>query len=234
MKHCRSELHVRIECSTCLEVGDARLLRVETQSATFGCAHCGAETTAVVAPEVAAKTSSAAPVPSKSAQSEAETCPKCERAVPQACLNCPSCGLTREKFSGYAAEGPSAAPELRSAWGRVEAGWNRDSTHEDFAAEVALSGNYRLGALWYRQAASSADRAQKANQMLDRMQSMATAALMSTKPKVEEEKQPYKNVVILLMVLLFVGAGVGIVLMSKGVETVAPPIEPTFQAPGRR
>lgn len=233
---------MRIECSTCLEVGDARLLRVDTQSATFGCAHCGAETTAEVAPEVVAKvspepaaeTTSADRMQSKPSQSEAGACPKCQRAVPQASSNCPSCGLTREKFSGYSAEGPSAAPELLSAWGRVETGWSKDSAHEDFAAEVALCGNYRLGALWYRQAASSPEKAQKANQMLDRMQSMATAALMSTKPKVEEEKQPYKNVVILLMLLLFIGAGVGIVLINKGAEKVAPPIEPTFQAPGRR
>tara|TARA_R110002096_G_scaffold423452_2_gene630602 strand:- start:5456 stop:6076 length:621 start_codon:yes stop_codon:yes gene_type:complete len=181
-----------------------------------------------------AATEVASETPAEPVLPDTLSCPKCDRAVPEASASCPGCGLTREKFLDYDKTGPTAEPELTSAWERVEAAWQKDAAHEDFAAEVALSGNYRLGALWYRQAVSDPQRASKAQQMLDRMQSMATAALMSSKPKIEEEKQPYKNVIILLMVLLFIGAGVGIVLMKKGSPQPTAPLEPSFQPTGRR
>ncbi len=220
---------MRIECPFCHEVRDARLLRLSAQSATFACGGCRSEVKATLEEESAPKNEFV-----DVGASGGASCPKCDSPVREESTSCPSCGLTKEKFSGYSDAEPSAAPELASAWGRVESAWNQDSAHEDLVAEVSLCGNYRLGALWYRQASSDPARKQKAEEMLDRIQSMATAALMSIKPKVEEEKQPYKNVVILLMVMLFLAAGAGIVLMNKGDEQPAPPLEPSFQAPERR
>ena len=51
--------------------------------------------------------------------------------------------------------------------------------------------------------------------MLDRIQSMATAALLSAKPKITEEKEPFKGVVILLMVMVLLAAGIGLFLMTR-------------------
>jgi len=94
-------------------------------------------------------------------------------------------------------------------------------------AEISLCGDYQLAARWYRQAAAVAGQEPKAREMLDRIQKMATAALLAAKPKPgngKEEEQPYKNVLLLLMVLLFLGAGVGIVLMS-GDDPLAPSVD---------
>lgn len=219
---------MRIECQACHETSDARLVRATTTSATFACAGCGTETTSEIGAIRAA--------PASSEDGAGEPCPKCAKPVATEVSSCPSCGLTREKFLGYASTGPAAAPELVSAWKRAEESWEKPSVHEDFVAEISLSGNYRAGALWYRQASAEPERAVKALEMLDRVQAMATAALMSAKPKLEVEKEPYKNVLILLMVMLFLGAGVGVVLMSgseaKPSPTDAPEYEPAFARPG--
>ena len=99
-------------------------------------------------------------------------------------------------------------------WQVVEDRWLDDSAHEEFAASVVMSQNYGLAARCYRQAAADPARAERADQMLERMRSMATAALLSRRPTIVDEKEPYRGVLILLMVMLFIGAGVGIVLMS--------------------
>lgn len=223
---------MRIECQACDETSEARLVRATTSSATFACAGCGTETTSKIGDIRPAPTSS----DNESSDNESgEPCPKCSRPVASDAASCPSCGLTREKFLGFASAGPAAAPELVSAWKRAEESWGKSSVHEDFVAEISLSGNYRAGALWYRQASTDPVRAGKALEMLDRVQAMATAALMSAKPKLEVEKEPYKNVLILLMVMLFLGAGVGFILMSgndaKPAPENTPEYEPSFARP---
>ncbi len=200
---------MRIECPACNESCDAELVRASTQSATFACEGCGEETTETVAR--IAKLAAATQVVDVD-----NPCPKCAKPVTVGAESCASCGLAVDKFAAYSGNGPAAAPELVSAWGRAEANWQDGNVHEDFVAEVSLSGNYRAGALWYRQASADPERAAKALEMLDRVQAMATAALMSSKPKIEDEKEPYRNVVILLMVMLFLAAGVGIILMNGG------------------
>ena len=215
MKLCPSSHIVRIECPSCLELAESRLLRVAGNAAIFSCGACEAEVSATVADAPVAD----APEPSLTEveinRAAKDACPKCQQHVPAETSHCPGCGLGRDKFASFDSGETPAAPELVSAWKRVESNWGANSAHEDFAAEVALAGNYRLGARFYRQASASVERAEKSRQMLDRMQSMATAALLSTKPKIVEEKQPYKNVVIVLMVMLMLAAGVGIILMSS-------------------
>ncbi|MCP4446014.1 MAG: hypothetical protein GY811_11805 [Myxococcales bacterium] len=222
---------MRIECPSCLELSEAQLIRAAEQFAVFTCGGCEADLKVLV------KAENPLECEEESNASVEGDCPKCNGAVSEGSMNCPGCGLGRDRFSDFDQAGPTATPALASAWKRVEAAWNKNSAHEDFAAEVALASDYRLGALWYRQAATVEGRAEKAIEMLDRMQTMATAALISVKPVVKEEEQPYKNVVILLMVLLFLGAGVGIILKGGGDSDSSQdetPSKRNFEQPGRR
>ncbi len=141
-------------------------------------------------------------------------CPKCGQLVSDEVTHCPTCGLDKDKFVGFSSGDPLELSLLMDGWQVVEDRWLDDSAHEEFAASVVMSENYGLAARCYRQAAADPTRAQRADQMLERMRSMATAALLSRRPTLVEEKEPYRGVLLLLMVMLFIGAGVGIVLMS--------------------
>ncbi len=199
---------VRIECSSCHEITSATLVSAAKGTATLECDGCGGHTTISV------------PLPSITEGSESVgsepvgSCPKCGQPVSDGVTHCPACGLDREKFVGFSLGDPQELSRLTDGWQVVESRWQDDSAHEEFAANVVVSGSYGLAARCYRQAAADPARAQRAEKMLERMRSMATAALLSRKPKLVQEKEPYRGVLILLMVILFIGAGVGIVLMS--------------------
>jgi hypothetical protein len=153
----------------------------------------------------------ASPAPSSES---GQSCPKCSSPV-EAGVACSSCGLAAEHFDSYQGEAGAPDQELASAWEGVVANWDSQDAHENFVELVAARGDYRGGASHYRETASNPDQAQRSKEMLDRIQSMAAAALLSSKPKLVREEEPFKSVVVLLMVLILAAGTGGIYFMIK-------------------
>jgi hypothetical protein len=143
---------------------------------------------------------------------------------------CRSCGLAAERFESYEGGPAHRSEELADAWQGLLDNWDSGDAHEEFAALVAARGDYRGGAGHYRETAADPERAQRSQEMLQRIQSMAAAALLSSKPKLAREEEPFKGVVVLLMVLVLVAGAGGIYLMIKHNQSSEP--SPRILRPG--
>lgn len=135
-------------------------------------------------------------------------CPKCQSPVGPNAQACASCGLAVAKFENFKQD--SRSDNLGEGWQHLEDNWESDDAHEAFMVLVAGSGDFRGGAARYRACERDSLRAERCRKMLDRIQSMATAAILSSKPKLaDQHDEPFKKVVVLLLILVMLGAVAG-------------------------
>ncbi len=197
---------MRFECSHCLKLVAAQVEGSATHALRFKCSACDGITelsTASTPPQTA------------STPSEGQVCPKCASTIREGLEACPSCGLRSERFLDFAAPSGELSERLDKSWSKVEGDWSNEGMHEQFLREATFSGDYRAAAARYRVAAQQDERKAQAERMLARIQAMATAALLSSKPKVEAVEEPFRRVVMLLMGLVFLLAAGGVYLMMK-------------------
>jgi hypothetical protein len=123
---------------------------------------------------------------------------------------CPSCGLTAELFASYEGDDNQDNKDLEGAWQGVKDNWSSDDAHEGFMRRVAIAGDYRAAAARYRATESDPDRAERSRKMLNRIQTMATAALLTSSPKSARKKQAIKGPLVLVLVFLLIAAAGGV------------------------
>ena len=102
----------------------------------------------------------------------------------------------------------------------------------DVLAEVARSGAYGEAARRYRLAADEPSQKARAHDLLARIRSMAAAALLSSPPKVAPADEPFKGVLVLLIVLVAIAGAGGVYAMMKSNSHATPSPVPTGR-PGR-
>lgn len=206
---------MRIECPHCDKVSAAKIVELGDQAVVFECSACQRE---VVANDwVVAKTH----------ETRVETgslCPKCGAGNADSARACRSCGLAADRFSDFTKAQPSFDQRLEQAWSELSENWQDDDLHESFLAEVVRSSDYKEAARRYRVAADEVGQAAKAKQVLLRIQRMASAALLSSRPKVAPEPEPFRAVVMLLIALVVLAGAGGVYVMMKRADV--PVVEP--------
>ena len=194
---------------------------------SFVCGHCSAPSSVMILKAVPGSSpglcepdrQAASPGDENRASSQAplgQTCPKCTKLVDHSSAACGSCGLAAEHFASFEADKGHCDVQLDEAWQRLLQSWQSDEAHEAFVRMLASAGNYRDGATRYREAAADAERAVRPQEMLQRIQATAAAALLSSKPKLVSEEEPFKGVVVLLMVLVLAAGAGGIYFTMIG------------------
>lgn len=205
---------MRIECPQCQEFFDAESASIVGDQVSFACQHCS--TSIHVKVQRPAADSNEAKPRAVTPSNEMKSCPKCARPVDNGGSACGSCGLATERFASFVADEGDTDQELGEAWQSLLQNWQSQEAHERFLRNVAAAGDYRGGAGRYRALAADAERASRAQDMLQRIQTMAAAALLSSKPKVVSEEEPFKRVVVLLMVLVLLAGAGGMYIMVWG------------------
>jgi hypothetical protein len=89
--------------------------------------------------------------------------------------------------------------ELDAAWQVVVDKWDDQSAHDKLLALVATSSSYKWAATQYKQRAGDPI----AEAQLERIRKAAIATMFSAGAKKRDADAPYKRVVVLLIVLLF-------------------------------
>jgi hypothetical protein len=108
--------------------------------------------------------------------------------------------------------------ELEALWVELGESWNDDGAHDRFCDAAVRVGAYAYAARCYRRALPQPDREEVARQRLEKVARMAEAHLISVANVArgrETESEPYRGVVILLIVLvLLLGIG-GVYLVFR-------------------
>lgn len=200
---------MRVECPKCSELAEPHSILIVAHRVTVRCARCDYESCLEM--NLASETKEASD----------DCCPKCEGPVEETTMACPSCGLGAANFEEFAAAVAKAGDNhlLDESWQRLLDDWDSDETHEAFVIEVVKTSSYREAARKYRDVASDEARRVRANRMLERIQTMATATLLATPRKNTAEPEPFRNVIVMLLVLLLLAAAGGIYAMMKTNDT---------------
>jgi hypothetical protein len=187
---------MRFECPQCEKLSPVEGLVLQGKQVRFECPDCQHKTWL----ETKAPT---------------RRCPKCDCKVADDSIACSSCGLATDLFGSWAKR--SEGQGLESEWEAVATNWKSDSAHEKFIQAMVAQGDYRGGALCYRQMAEEQpERKEHCEAMLERIQRMATVALLPQRREtVAKEREPFKGVLALIMILVLTGAGLGVYLMVK-------------------
>lgn len=201
---------MRIECTQCQKLFEADTAIVVDAEVRFLCTNCDAPQVVSLASEpVSPGTTTSVSEPAGTA------CPKCAAPVDMELDACASCGLATLLFAEYQADESKDDHELEDAWQRLNENWQAEEQHEDFMRHVASTGDFRGGAARYRVSQRDASRAARSSKMLNRIQTMAAAALLSTKPQLAREKEPFKGAVVLLIFMVTVAAAGGLYAFFK-------------------
>lgn len=213
---------IRIECPHCQCLVPAQIDELLPGAVRFRCGECKRD---MVADTFA---------PAKQAPGDdapRQRCPKCKVAMADAAQACNSCGLALARFADFQPSLQEFDSGLEDAWSRLCADWDRDELHELFLTEVARGGAYGEAARRYRIAADEPGQKTGAEARLARIQSMAAAALLSSRPKVAPAEEPFRNVLVLLILLVVIAGAGGLYAIMKGKSQV---IERTHAPVGRR
>ncbi len=204
---------MRIECPQCQTLFDVESAELNAGEVRISCTSCEASLSLPLAPK--AKAEAKAEAKTESPAASGLVCPKCSARVDAGVNACNSCGLSTALFADFEHDGLGEDHELEDAWQQVCEEWSSDERHEDFMKLVASSGDYRIAALCYRGSAADAAHSQRSEQMLKRIHSMASVALLSTRPKIAAEREPFRGVVILLIALIFLAGAIGMYFIFK-------------------
>jgi hypothetical protein len=220
---------MRIQCPQCEDLFDSLGATAFAGTLYLQCSHCQAAVsipfTEASAPPEVQESSAPSVVKKSSAQGASQevsapagnACPKCGAASAPEVAACASCGLASARFADFQPD--EGVDALEEPWLRLQDQWDSEDEHEAFMGQVAGSGDFRGGAARYRRSQTDPARAERSRKMLDRIQSMATATLLATKPKIPAEKEPFKGAIVMLLVLVMVAVVAGtyfVVVKAKG------------------
>jgi hypothetical protein len=190
------------------------------------CASCGATYHVAARPVEPAAAPDAEPEPRPPAPSGAMVCPKCGDAQPPADA-CRRCGLIQARWRGpeSAADGTDldlvGAREAAALWEQCLQRWEEPAPHEAFLAHCQAAGTFAFAASRYRAAqAQRGEHDPVATSRLKQVRSLAEQALLIPSRAAPETKTsslaPYKNVVVLLTLVLALLLGGVVYLLVKG------------------
>ncbi len=206
---------MRVECPQCKDLAKAHIIEVRDRVVCFSCTQCGGHFSHLVAQTWDEST----PGP----DSSIDACPKCgqhDRDTPQACTQC---GLSRENFSSYKRSEIAGEDNVATGWASLQKAWHSDDAHRAFTNSLVESGDFRGGAAKYREAAKTESKRIRSEEMLESIQKMASVALLTSKPKVSDEKEPFGGVM-LMLVACFVLAGASVLYaMMRDDESASAP-----------
>ena len=187
---------MKVQCELCREIVDIGDFQMTPRGIEITCVGCGGHYT--VAP-------AAAPGPRALADDET-ACPKCDAATPDEAAACQRCGLARDKFDGFELGGDADVPEaLTSMWDACESDWTDSDAHDRFVKAAVVAEAYRYAAARYRQALRQRPGDETARDRLADVARRAEAAILQSAAarRYEPERhEPYKNVAIMLIVLV--------------------------------
>ena len=151
------------------------------------------------------------------APAEPAVCPKCDAAPPTSAEACPRCGLTRERWTEFAGHLDAEAPaELRAEWEACEGNWDDVAAHDRFVDHAARLGAFTEAARRYRLALRSRPGDPIARERSERLRRMAEAVVTASAlrhSRAGEDVEPYRKVVLFLIVLLLLAGAGGVLLM---------------------
>lgn len=201
---------MRVECPQCKELSIAHILEVRDRVVCFSCTACSGHFSHLVVSEEHESKS----VSDKSVGA----CPKCGDVGEQDTSACKQCGLSKEHFSSFqSGEKKAGNDSVAVAWKELQTKWHSDSAHKTFVNSLLASGDYREGAAKYRHASATESKRERCEEMMLAIQKMAAVALLSSKPKLAEEKEPFGSVMLLIVACLILAvASVLYAVMRKG------------------
>ncbi len=152
-------------------------------------------------------------------------CPKCDAAIVAGTTACKKCGLAIDRMDSFAASREAAVPEpLVRAWERAVDKWDDTPRHEEVLRLITQNDAYAWGAAKYRSRAGEPI----ADKFLERVRKSAEATMMtSATARNVVEKNPYRNTVALLVIVVLAIAGA---LLYAKVKSSAPqPTPPSVE-----
>jgi hypothetical protein len=152
-------------------------------------------------------------------------CPKCGAAIVADTPACTKCGLAVAKMASFAAAREAAVPEpLVRAWELAVEQWSNPARHEEVLRLITQNDAYAWGAAKYRSRAGDPI----ADRFLERVRKSAEATMMtSATARNVVEKNPYRNTVALLVIVILAIAGA---LLYAKVKSSAPqPTPPSVE-----
>lgn len=197
---------MKAQCERCKEIVELAFA-LDEGGIRVRCGACGASYH-VAAAEVPAPAATP-PLAAPAGPPPARICPKCGEGSDDAeAAACRRCGLVFAKWKGKV-DDPGAAPELaepRRLWAQIELAWHDEGRHEAFLVQCQRDAAFAFAAQRYRtaQAERGAGAEPIAARSLERVRKMAEAAMFvsARSAPADDEKTPYKGVVLLLVVLL--------------------------------
>ncbi len=219
---------MKIQCELCREIVPIGAFRVAGDGIEVTCEACGdsffVSTSGEPAGGERGQDAGAASESPREAVAEHEMrCPKCDLVQPRTGA-CRACGLRAELFEEYALEhAEEAPPELEALWECCEAEWDDEAAHDRFVEGAAVSLAYAYAARRYRSVLRRRGDDPIAHRQLDRLARMAEVTLTSAaaaRRHSDAGDEPYKKVIMLLMVLVLLAGIGGMYLLLKRAKDV--------------
>jgi predicted Zn finger-like uncharacterized protein len=151
-------------------------------------------------------------------------CPKCGTAQPEA-EACRTCGLEATRFADFRASAADGADELDALWEATLAEWDDADRHRRFVEAASATDSFAVAARRYREVLRERPGDARADAALKRITRMAEAAMMvraAARPAEAEGKEPYKNVLILLIALVMLAGAGGLYVMVRSIAQEEP------------
>ena len=226
---------MKIQCQLCKEIVDIGPFRVEANGIAVTCQSCAGEFFVASAATIAAKVPAPRPAqPNRPSM----TCPKCELEQADA-VACSQCGLRADRFADFATTDDEQHAALSAMFAACQASWHDDDEHERFVAAVSEQSAFSYGAKRYRGILRERPGDAVAKKQLERFARMAEARLFTAaiaRKSDEQTKEPYKAVVIMIIVfvvLLGIGGYYLLTLKGKRDDAIAPAV-PTAAPPSTK
>jgi hypothetical protein len=216
---------VKAQCERCKEIVPLEFT-VAVGGIEVTCGSCGATYRVDARPAEVVESPEPAPAP---APPGAMVCPKCGDAQPAA-EACRRCGLIQSRWRGpeSAADGTDldlvGARDAAALWELCLQKWEDPAPHDAFLAHCQAAGTFALAASRYRAAlVLRSERDPVAASRLKQVRSLAEQALTvpgrATAPTHQTKTSslaPYKNVVVLLTLVLALLLGAVVYLLVRG------------------
>jgi len=220
---------MKIQCERCKEIVPIGRFLASAKGIEVTCEACGESyfvdadsQTDATAPD-AADGGEAGRDASASLGEDQMRCPKCDGLQPRRDA-CRSCGLRAELFDDYdRKQEEEAPPELEAIWETCRADWDDEDGHARFAECASSAFAYAYAARRYRSVLRHRPDDEIAHRQLDRLSRMAEASLMGAslaRQQAEGEDEPYKKVIVLIMVLVLLAGIGGMVVLLKQAKDV--------------
>lgn len=152
-------------------------------------------------------------------------CPKCGAERSPTATACGKCGLSVDRWDGFAAARDTDIPEaLTAAWERALASWSDPAAHEEVMRLVAQHDAYAWAATRYRTRAGDPI----AEKLLARIRKAVEITMMAgalSRAK-ETTARPYRGTTLMLVTLvLLIVAGLVYAMVARGRDGEPPTLE---------